>query len=69
MNEKGKKDIGYTAILALLSAFASGVLVYDIYQVATGTVDMNKHWPFLLPTLLGVFIGIMVKIQRLTRDR
>jgi hypothetical protein len=73
VREKPKKDIAFTAVIVLLSIFAAGTLVYDMTYVMSGAFALDRggtrHFPFLLPVVLGVFIAIMVKIQRLTRDR
>jgi hypothetical protein len=73
VREKSKKDHAFTAIIVLLSVFAAAALVYDMTYVMSGQFALDRggtrHFPFLLPVVLGVFIAIMVKIQRLTRDR
>jgi hypothetical protein len=73
VQDKPKKDRAFTAIIVLLSVIAAAALVYDMVYIMDGEFALDhggtRHFPFLLPGVLGIFIGIMVKIQRLTRDR
>jgi hypothetical protein len=73
VREKSKKDHAFTAIIVLLSLFAAAALIYDIDYLVSGEFALDRggtrHFPFLLPIVLCVFIAIMVKIQRHTRDR
>jgi len=61
-------DKGLRNIVILLSVLALAILGYDIYEVSTGQADLNKHIPFFLPAILGVFILITLKIGKLTSD-
>jgi hypothetical protein len=39
-------------------------LVHDVWQIVTGTVDLNKSLPFLLPIFFALMIGIVLLIKR-----
>ncbi len=61
-------DKGLRNIIILLAVVALAILGYDLYEVIAGQVDLNRHIPFFLPVLLGVFILIARKIGQLTSD-
>ncbi|MBI4138912.1 hypothetical protein HY479_02060 [Candidatus Uhrbacteria bacterium] len=43
------------------------VSLVDSYEILTGTVDLNKHIPFLYPVVLTVIYRMLVLTERITR--
>ena len=52
--------------LGVLGLLAGLFLVLDFYEVITGTVDLNRHVPFLYPVVLTIFAGLVVWMDRLS---
>ncbi|MBI5370315.1 hypothetical protein HZA85_03960 [Candidatus Uhrbacteria bacterium] len=50
--------------LVLVTVFAVSLLGYDIWQLATGTVDLNKHIPLMVPLALGSIVACGVVVIR-----
>lgn len=52
------------AVIGLLAVLIAIIGVYDAYLIATGTVDLNRHWPILVPAVMAAFIVIIRAIDR-----
>lgn len=50
--------------MGFLSVLAGLVLGIDIIQVATGTFDLNRHIPFIVPIALSAIVGMCWYILR-----
>ncbi len=44
-------------IVVMLAILGSIFMVYDLYLIFNGNVDLNRHWPFL-PTLACLFWAV-----------
>ncbi|MFA5185276.1 MAG: hypothetical protein WC551_02225 [Patescibacteria group bacterium] len=59
-----RDEVGFAIIYALLGALVVAYLAVDIWQVSTGSVDLNRHLPFFMPVVLSVFIFITMAIRK-----
>ena len=59
-----RKRDGFFKIICLLALVFVLTTGYDIWEVATGNVDINKHLPFLMSVYLGIMIGIVYVTKR-----
>jgi hypothetical protein len=58
--EKKNEFFGQICLLVTIGVL---VLGYDIWQVATDNVDLNKHMPFLVPCVFAIMTGIVLRIK------
>lgn len=61
--------ISLRTIVVLLTVAVIGLLAFDIYQIVTNTVDLNRHLPFLLPIAFAVIMVICIVIDRHSSSR
>lgn len=47
------------AVVTLLAVVGAAFAAFDIYQIVTGTVDLNRHLPGLVPAAIAAFIAIV----------
>jgi hypothetical protein len=60
-----KDSRGFTAVMVALAASAALILVYDIWEVASGNADLTRHLPFFLPAVFVTFMLIIWKIEKI----
>jgi len=61
-----KSSRSFTAIIVILVILALANLGYDVWQVASGHADLNRHIPFLMPAVFVAFAAMARKIDQLS---
>lgn len=59
-----RKRDGFFNIMCLLVVLFVVATGYDLWEVISGNVDINKHLPFLMSVYLGIMIGIVYVTKR-----
>jgi len=61
------RDPGFRRVTVFLVGLTCVLLAFDIWDIAAGEVDLNRHIPFLYPLVLLAFVGIVRYIERAYR--
>lgn len=60
---------GFFGMKCVLVALVLAFLGNDIWEVATSTVDVSKHLPFLMPAFFGIFLGMVLYVERYEKKK